>query len=401
MIRTAHCLLLLSAVSALARAAGPADEWRSEMDRGRKAILERDYAGAAAIFRDAFDRAETAEDGDSRIIEALRGWSEASRLQGRTAEAEDLLSRALAAAERKCGETSLPVADLLSELAGVQRSRGERKEALASLERAIRIREAQPAPSAADLARDVTAAALLQVALKETKAAKDALIRALALWGTAAAPDSPQLLPVLDALGVIHRDNAEYAEAEPVLLRALHIRESLLGPDSSELLATLDSVAYVYFGQRKVVEAEPVYRRLLALWESSAGPEHPMVALTLDKMAEFYAFQQRYAEAEAAAVRGLAVRTIAEVASLQQTGRILLMQAKLAEAEDHYRRAIAAADLVQAPDESLDPLLRIYGKVLRALERPQEAEAVEKRAKDALLRKADREGRRPSPVKLP
>ena len=33
-------------------------------------------------------------------------------------------------------------------------------------------------------------------------------------------------------------------------------------------------------------------------------------------------------------------------------------------------------------------------QVLRALERPQEADAVEKRAKDALLRNADREGRR-------
>jgi tetratricopeptide (TPR) repeat protein len=221
------------------------------------------------------------------------------------------------------------------------------------------------------------------------------------LWGTAAAPDSPHLLPVLDALGVIYRDHAEYPEAEPILLRALAIRECLLGPDSSELLATLDSVAYVYFGQRKLAEAEPIYRRLLALWETSAGPEHPMVALTLDKMAEFYAFQQKYADAELLATRSLAIRTNVEIGSLNQTGRILLMQARLAEAEDLYRRGIAAGDLVKATDEALDPLLRVYGKVLRALDRAQEADAVEKRAKDALLRKAEREGRRPSPVKLP
>jgi tetratricopeptide (TPR) repeat protein len=397
MFRTARCLLLLAAAPALLRASDQPADWKSEMERGRKAIMGRDYAGAEAIYRAALARAEAADAGS--VVEALRGCAEASRLQGRTADAEELLTRAIAAAERQYGDTSLPVAGLLSELAAAQRSRAARKEALASLERSIRIRDAHPDTGREDLAKDVTAAALLEVALKDAKA-KDALERALVLWEAAAPPHSAQLLPVLDALGAIHRDHAEYAEAEAVLLRALAIRESILGPDSSELLATLDSLAYVHFGQKKFADAEPVYRRLLALWETSAGPEHPMVALTLDKMAEFYAFQQRYGEAEEAAVRALGIRTNAEVASLNQTGRILLMQAKLTEAEDLYRRAIGAGDLVKAQNEALDPLLRVYGKVLRALERPKEAEAVEKRAKEALLQKADREGRRPSPVKL-
>jgi hypothetical protein len=363
-------------------------------------MIARDYPGAELIYRAALARAEAAAEGESAVIEALRGCSDASRLQGRTAEAEDFLLRAIGLAANKYGETGIEVADLWSQLAGAQRSRAARNEALASLNRAIRIRESQPGGKPEDLARDVTAAALLEAALK-AKGAKETLIRALTLWGAAAAPDSPQTLPVLDALGVMDRDTAEYADAEPVLLRALQIRESMLGPDASELLATLDSLAYVYFGQKKFAEAEPVYRRLLTLWETSAGPEHPMVALTLDKMAEFYAFQQRYAEAETSATRALSIRTNAEIASLNQTGRVLLMQAKLAEAEDLYRRAIAAGDLVQAQDEALDPLLRVYGKVLRALERPQQADAVEKRAKEALLRKADREGRRPSPVQAP
>jgi hypothetical protein len=112
-----------------------------------------------------------------------------------------------------------------------------------------------------------------------------------------------------------------------------------------------------------------------ALWESSAGPLHPMVALTLDKMAESYADQQRYEEAETAASAALAMRAGMYLASLNQTGRVLLMEAKLPEAEGL--------------------------KVLRAVDRPGEAGALDKRVKDALLRKADKEGRRPSPVKLP
>ena len=95
------------------------------------------------------------------------------------------------------------------------------------------------------------------------------------------------------------------------------------------------------------------------------------------------------------------MRAAVHILSLNQTGRVLLMEAKLDEAEDLYRRAIGIGDLAKAPDDAMDPLLRIYAKVLGAMERADEAAAVDKRVKDALLRKADREGRRPSPVKMP
>lgn len=379
----------------------PAAEWKSEIERGKKALAAREYAEAGTKFRSALAQAESTAGGEAGVLEALRGCATVSRLQGRAEDAEQSLSRAVAIAAKVHGETSLELASVFSELAAAERSRGARKEALAALRNALRIRENRTDGKPEDLARDLTGLALLQVALEDPKSSKETLMRALSAWETAAAPDSPQVLPVLDALGSIHRDSAEYDQAEPLYLRALMIREAALGPDSSELLATLDSLAYVYFGQKKYAEAEPVYRRLLSLWESSAGPEHPMVALTLDKMAEFYAFQQRYEEAEKAASAALAMRAGVHIASLNQTGRVLLMEAKLTEADDLYRRAIQIGDLAKTPDEVLDPLLRIYSKVLRELKRADEADAVDKRVKDAWLRKADREGRRPSPVKFP
>ena len=238
----------------------------------------------------------------------------------------------------------------------------------------------------------MTGLGLLRVAAGETDCAKSTLKQALTAWEKAAGPDTPQLLPVLDALGGIYRTTAEYSVAEPLYRLALQLREASLGPDSSELLSTLDSLAYVLFGQKKFSEAEPVYQRLLALWESSAGPDHPMVALTLDKMAEFYAFQQRYAEAETLAQRALAMRTDKHLASLNQTGRILLMEAKIDAAADLYSRSIQIGDLSQASDATLDPLLRIQARILRETSHPEEADALDKRVKDALLRKADREG---------
>ena len=75
-----------------------------------------------------------------------------------------------------------------------------------------------------------------------------------------------------------------------------------------------------------------------------------MVALTLDKMAEFYAFQHRYEEAERAATAALELRAKTYIASLNQTGRVLLMEARLTEAEDLYRRTTQIGDLGKAPE---------------------------------------------------
>jgi hypothetical protein len=47
----------------------------------------------------------------------------------------------------------------------------------------------------------------------------------------------------------------------------------------------------------------------------------------------------------------------------------------------------------------MDPLLRIYAKVLREMKKDNEAQALEARIMEALLRKADREGRLPPPGK--
>jgi hypothetical protein len=46
----------------------------------------------------------------------------------------------------------------------------------------------------------------------------------------------------------------------------------------------------------------------------------------------------------------------------------------------------------------MDPPLRVYATILHQLRREREARAVDKRITDALLRNADRDGRREPPV---
>jgi tetratricopeptide (TPR) repeat protein len=218
----------------------------------------------------------------------------------------------------------------------------------------------------------------------------------LGLWG--ALPNSGlQILTALDPLAQIRRDQNNYKEAEEYYTWALRLREAALGPKDLELISTLDSLAYVLFGQRKYAEAEPVYNRLLALWEMVGGQDHPMVALTLDKMAEFFIEQKRYDTAEPLAQRALFIRSKATIEGLHRTGRVLTGQKKLDEATEVYARAVRIATEAGVPDEDIPGTLRAYALLLRQKQRGKEADAIDKRLREAMNRKTEKEGKRPAP----
>jgi tetratricopeptide (TPR) repeat protein len=356
-----------------------ADSCAADLAAGNLAFAAHDYRKAAESFRAAAARSK--EDGaeDHLTLDALRLLARVSRLEERPDEAVEALKRAAPIVASFYGGSSLELAAILSDLSGAQRASGNRKEAKLSLESAIRMREERPAEQAAELAGDLASAAGIELELENHDVAKELLTRALAASDRAFPPDSQQSLPVLDALAGVLRDDSEYSAAEPLYARALHLREAAFGPGSAELISTLDSLAYVYFGMESYERAQPVYERLLSLWETTAGPDHPMVALTLDKMSEFFATQGRNEEAEPLAARATAMRTKTLIESLSRTGRFRVAESKLTEAEEIYRRTVSLADEMNAPADLVNPVLRAHSKVLRALDRGEEADLIEQR----------------------
>jgi hypothetical protein len=372
---------------------------RAELDKGRQAYAQQQYSEAVTRFDAAEQAARTAGD-PALLLECLRLRAAVQRDSGDAAHADQSLQQAADEAAKAYGESSPEVAGVLEEIATANRAQGRSDPALAVIDKAIKIREAQTGIARAGLARDLTLAAVLRQQAGQEEPAMELLKRAIQEWSLAQ-PGDPQCLPAIEALAGIYRDRSQYADAEPLLQRAVRMREAADGLETAELIPSVDSLAYVEFGLQKYPEAEALYKRLLGLWQKNAGADHPMVALTLDKMAEFYAFQHRYDEAETAATAALALRAKTYVGSLNQTGRVLLMEAKMDDAEDLYRRTAQIGDLAKAPDDVMDSPLRIYARILREMKRDDEAAAVEKRVKDALLRKADREGRRPAPGAAP
>jgi tetratricopeptide (TPR) repeat protein len=388
-------VLLLLTLSA----AGNSAPQSSDLDKGRQAYAHRQYPEAAAAFKIAAETAR-AENDQAALVEATRLLAAVQRETGDVAGAVQLLEQAAAEFAKEGKIRTPPLAILWEEIAAGNRTMGKSQPALSAIEEAIAIREAGAEQRRPELARDLGTAAMLRKQAGQTEEAIELLKRSVAEWDLGF-PGDPQCLPALEALAAIYRDRAQYEDAEPLLLRALRLREAVGGPDDAEAISVVDSLAYVEFGMRKMPQAEKAFQRLLALWKANAGPDHPMIALTYDKLAEFYAFQQRYEEAEKAALQALAMRTAAHISNLHQTGRLYLMQAKLDQAADLYKKTIEIGDLAGAPEDALDPPLRVYAKILQKQKHDAEAQAVEKRVKESVIRRGEKEGRKDPPGQPP
>ena len=83
-----------------------ADEWQKYMDAAAEAFVAPDYAEAGKHYESAVKEAEVFGTDDPRLAESLNGLGVVYRKQGRYAEAEPLLKRALSIREKVFGSVS-------------------------------------------------------------------------------------------------------------------------------------------------------------------------------------------------------------------------------------------------------------------------------------------------------
>jgi tetratricopeptide (TPR) repeat protein len=210
MVALAAWLLLLVLLGACAGSGGLGDRIHEAMldatlhpEERAVALYEAGrYAQAEPYAKEALERAEdlyVAEGGTLDFFAGFLGLASPGlgtslnnlamiyEKQGRYAEAEPLLTRALAIQEKALGPDHPDVADSLNNLATLYAEQGRYAEAEQLYKRALAIREA------------------------------------------ALGPDHPDLANSLNNLAAFYAEQGRYAEAEPLFERALAIREKALG----------------------------------------------------------------------------------------------------------------------------------------------------------------------------
>lgn len=317
--------------------------WGQEVDSlevARGAYQKGDYAGAQAVLEEVWGRAAELAREDPRRYSILKLLSQVQTAARDYEAAEVTLQQAIHWRETVQGREHPDLFGDLTDLALLCRSKGDAERGLVVLATVfaplVRLHGMESIPVADHLGH----MAGLQMAAKESKAAARSLGRSLEIREKVAGAGHPVLLPDLDRLASIHLMLRDYPAASETHLRAIRIRERYLGPMDPDLLANLDGLSYALLGQKEFEAAEPVYLRLLALWESNAGTHHPMVALTLDKLVMFYREWGREEPAEAAAARAAALRVHFHAAGLVKRAGEWLAAGDAKEAERLYKEAL-------------------------------------------------------------
>ncbi|MCH7929915.1 MAG: CHAT domain-containing protein [Proteobacteria bacterium] len=299
---------------------------------------------------------------------------------GRYAEAESLIKRALATKERWLGAEHFAVAESLNDLAGLYRIQGRYAVAEPLLKRSLAIKESKFGTEHRRVAKTLDTLAQLYRAQGRYAEAEPLVKRALAIWERTRGQDHPTVATSLGSLALLYRAQGRNAEAIPLIERALAIFEEAKGADNPQVAKALNNLAAAYRIQNRAAEAEPLLKRALAIWEKAKGPDHMWVGKTLNNIANLYKAQGRAAEAEPLVERSLGIferafgpnhpevaRTLSTLAGLYRD------QGRYAEAEPHLERALAINERVLGADhprlaKTLSSLAKIYKKQRRHAE---------------------------------
>lgn len=259
-------------------------------------LAERCYRRAVGIMESVIDNSDT----EIVTLRSLswRNLGRTKQAQGRYAQAEPLLKKALTLSEQYFGGGSIDVAEALNQLGMLHKYTGRFAEAGRLYQRALSIVKRSGGSSDLMLATIYHNLGGLEHASRNfargepyARAAVKVRRRVLGRGHPAVAADLASLAALLDG-------QKKYREAEALYKQALTIFERVYGDEHYEIAVNLNNLAAVYHARGKPKQAEQLYQRALAIKEKILGSEHPDVAMTLNNLAVFYKTKKQYSEAE-------------------------------------------------------------------------------------------------------
>jgi esterase/lipase superfamily enzyme/Tfp pilus assembly protein PilF len=314
---------------------------------------------------------------------------------GKYGEALPLAERYIAAVRTRHDEKHPRFATAISRLGMLHWAEGRFAEAETLLSRALHIDLDALGPEGDAVARDLNNLGSLLQERGRFAEAEPLMRRALAIDEQIHGPDSPAVGRDCNNLGLMYLEQGRYTDAEPLLKRALRITEASQGQEHAATANRLRNLASLYRDQARYSEAESSFKRSLEITEKSLGPGHPKVADSLATLAKLYRELARYREAEALQQRALAIRerqfgtvNIRTAGSLNDIAALYQDVGRNREAEQLAVKSLAireAALGAQHPDVAQS--VYILAVIKEKLSHMSEAETLYRRALDIQLAK--------------
>ncbi|HEV3201339.1 MAG TPA: tetratricopeptide repeat protein [Bryobacteraceae bacterium] len=263
-----------------------------------------EYAGAAAVFRDAVHVAEAS--GDPRLPVAINSLANADDELGRYSEAEQLYRRAMTAAA-KDGVWNSTYALTLGNLGAHYVEVGRLDKAEALLRKSLAIYSALLPGDSIPLALVRNALANLMVGDRRYDEAGTLIEASLITFRKHPAPGSGEEAVGLNNLGVVRRYQGKNQEAIELFEQSIRITETELGPSHPALLRALNNLATMYAAAGRHDDADAAFQRAVSIAEKRLGSSHPVYARVLLNYAGYLRRSGRKAVAKTLAARANAL----------------------------------------------------------------------------------------------
>jgi serine/threonine-protein kinase len=226
--------------------------------------------------------------------------------QARYAEAESLVTRALAIDRRLYPATHPDVIAATQALGTVLREGGTYDRAIATFESVVLARR-QAGSDAAELAESLHDLASSHFYAGHLAAADSLDRAALVVFRRTYGERHPRVADVLMNLGAVADEQGRYLDAERYYGEGLAIVRAWYGEAHPETASDLTMLARTYIREEKLAPADSLLRAALAIREHVYGPSHPQVASTVNELGSLALRRKEYDQAEAAFRRMLAI----------------------------------------------------------------------------------------------
>ncbi len=234
------------------------------------------YDAAEALCRDAYETARKAlGDSHPQALTAMNALATQLGLLGREQEAEEMCLQAIALLDRTEPSPST-VAGIQSNLGMLYRLQGRYAEAEQMLLRAVEARKSALGIAHPDTIRTMEVLAngyQRQGRLPEAEALCDqALKHRLRIYGD----EHPATLSAMGNLARIRHGQGRLQEAELLYVKTLELQRSALGEEHPDALKSMNNLAMFYQEQHRIVDAEPLRVKSLEIARRTLGSEHPI-----------------------------------------------------------------------------------------------------------------------------
>jgi CHAT domain-containing protein/tetratricopeptide (TPR) repeat protein len=190
------------------------------------------------------------------------------------------------------------LADFVGNVGYIRYRDGKYAQAEPLLQRALDLRRAALGERHPDIAQSLISLAAVRYKKGDYQASEPLTREALEILRSALGEAHPQLAVGLSSLGELYRAMGRYGEAEPFLRQALEIRRVALGPTHPDCADTLNDLGELRRALGDLEEAANLHREAPEVRRAARGDQHPSVGFSLNNLAETYRAQGNYSAAE-------------------------------------------------------------------------------------------------------